>query len=98
MPYDADVADMEMKALRYVDNELVRIHNRYPSQTLSYDELIYLYVRSAYRDVPIAGATLALHKQLINLVIAEWHTYSEIEKAYAAIALFRYGYEKRRTR
>lgn len=94
MPYDADVADMEMKALRYVDNELVRIHNRYPSQTLSYDELIYLYVRSAYRDVPIAGATLALHKQLINLVIAEWHKYSEIEKAYAAIALFRYGYEK----
>lgn len=94
MPYDADVADMEMKALQYVDNELVRSHNGQQPKAVSYDELCYLYTRSAYRDVPIAGAALSLHKQLINLVIAEWHTYSEIEKAYAAIALYRYGYEK----
>ncbi len=94
MPYDTDVADMEMKALRYVDNELVRLRNGQQPKGVSYDELCYLYTRSAYRDVPVAGAALALHKQLIGWVLAEWHTYSEIEKAYAAVALFRYGYEK----
>ncbi len=91
--HDEAIAMMQNKALRYLDTEVVR-RNKQTPKVIGYDELCYLYVRSNYMDIPLAGATLTLHKQLVALLANQWSKYDDIEKAYAAIVLHRHGYKK----
>lgn len=90
-PEDGRIALMERSALSYLDKEFMRMNLR-ESSSVSYDELCYLYVRSRFTDIPLTGGVLALHKKKLETVVKEWSQYDDIQKAYAAIALYSYGY------
>lgn len=56
-----------------------------------YGKLLYVYVRSSYRDIPLAKA-LSAHKEIIEYIKREWVSFSLYEKAVAAVSLYRYGF------
>lgn len=85
------VATMQMDALRYLDAEYV-CRNKQQAAVIDYNDLCYLYVRSAFRDVPMSAEVLDIHRQQLDTIAAQWYKLDEIEKAYAAVALYRYGY------
>ena len=87
---DEQIARMVIEALKYVDTEYVKMNNNHVAG-VTYLDLCYLYVRSVYTDHPMNDdVLLIMHKQLDNLS-KEWYRLDEIEKAYAAMALYRMG-------
>ncbi len=52
--------EMQIKALRYLDNEIRKDFETTP-QRIGYEQILYLYVRSLYRDIPL-GDALKAHK------------------------------------
>lgn len=82
---------MQMKALRYLDKEIKSdFKNQKTQKNLSYSQILYLYTRSAYRDIPL-GDALEAHKYYLSLLEKQWPDRSLYEKALAAMTLFRYG-------
>lgn len=57
--------EMQIKALRYLDNEIRKDFETTP-QRIGYEQILYLYVRSLYRDIPL-GDALKAHKYFIAL-------------------------------
>lgn len=47
--------DMQIKALRYLDHSIITDFKKTPKR-IQYDQLLYLYIRSLYRDIPLAEA------------------------------------------
>ncbi len=90
-PNDERIALMKLHALSYLDKEFLRM-NRHDSSSVGYDDLCYLYVRSRFTDIPLTGSVLLLHKRKLELIAKNWNSYDDIQKAYAAVALHRYGY------
>lgn len=88
---DSTIHEMQIKAIDYLDRTIVRQHEENPDAPLSYNDICYLYVRSSYLDIPLAGETLELHKKMVGQ-LKQWIPFSTIEKGYAAIALHRYGF------
>ncbi|MBE6306897.1 MAG: hypothetical protein E7084_04515 [Bacteroidales bacterium] len=88
--YTPMVASMKIKALQFLDNEYVRRNARKGSP--DYYDLCYLYVRSANIDVPLVAEARDIHRAQLDSVANTWYMLDEIEKAYAAVALYRYGY------
>ena len=82
---------MQISAVAYLDKTIVNQRIKNPDKNLSYEDICYLYVRSSYRDIPLAGETLDLHKKMVEK-LRYWVNFSTIEKAYAAMALYRYGF------
>jgi len=82
---------MQISAVAYLDKTIVNQRKKNPDKNLSYEDICYLYVRSSYRDIPLAGETLDLHKKMVEK-LRYWVNLSTIEKAYAATALYRYGF------
>lgn len=80
---------MQMKALRYLDQTLMKDFQETP-KTISYNQILYLYVRSLYRDIPL-GDALSTHKYFISLLQKQWSDFSLYEKAITAITLKNYG-------
>lgn len=80
---------MQIKALRYIDQELVKNFTEQDT-ALTYNRLLYLYTRSFYTDIPL-GDALSIHKSLLKQLNRQWPDLSVYEKALAAIVLFRYG-------
>lgn len=80
---------MQIKALRYLDNEILKDYEK-KNKKLTYSQILYLYVRSFYRDIPL-GEALQAHKYYIGLAEKEWNRFSLYEKALTATTLFRYG-------
>ncbi len=88
---DSTIHEMQIKAIDYLDRTIVRQREENPDALLSYNDICYLYVRSSYLDIPLAGETLELHKKMVGQ-LKQWIPFSTIEKGYAAIALHRYGF------
>ena len=80
---------MQIKALRYLDSEIARDFKSSPKR-ISYDQIIYLYTRSLYRDIPL-GDALQAHKYFMTLAQKQWSAFSLYEKAIISIAMFNYG-------
>lgn len=80
---------MQIKALGYLDNEIIKDYER-KNKKLTYNQILYLYVRSFYRDIPLGNA-LQAHKYYTDLAEKEWNRLSLYEKALTATTLFRYG-------
>lgn len=80
---------MQIKALRYLDEQLKKDFKNKPAK-IGYDQILYLYVRSQYRDIPL-GDALEAHKYFIALAEKQWPGFSLYEKAVTAIALHQYG-------
>lgn len=80
---------MQIRALGYLDNEIQKDFAKKPEK-IGYNQLVYLYTRSTYRDIPL-GDALEAHKYFMALVKKQWAGLSLYEKALAAQTLFRYG-------
>ena len=56
---------MQIKALRYLDNGINKDFSERPKQ-LGYEQILYLYCRSAYQDIPL-GDALEAHKHFMAI-------------------------------
>ena len=84
--------EMQIKALRYLDNEIRKDFETTP-QRIGYEQILYLYVRSLYRDIPL-GDALKAHKYFIALAQKQWSDFTLYEKALTAVTLNRYGFKQ----
>ena len=84
--------EMQIKALRYLDNEIRKDFETTP-QRIGYEQILYLYVRSLYRDIPLEDA-LKAHKYFIALAQKQWSDFTLYEKALTAVTLNRYGFKQ----
>ena len=83
---------MQIKALRYIDNQIKKDFET-PQKRIDSDQIIYLYTRSLYRDIPL-GDALDAHKHLMSLALKQWSQFSLYDKALIAITLKNYGFTK----
>lgn len=81
---------MQIKALRYLDENIQKDFEKELKKESSSNQLSYLYTRSLYRDIPLAGV-LKAHKYYMAQVEASWTKFTPYEKARAATTLWRYG-------
>lgn len=82
---------MQLKALRWLDQEMIKeFQQKEKSAQPTYEQLLYLYTRSFYPDIPL-GDALEAHKYFLSLIAQKWTDFSLYEKAIAATALYRYG-------
>ena len=86
------VKDMQAKGVRYLDQGVMKDLER-KHKELTYDDIIYLYVRSLYRDIPL-GDALEAHKNLMALAEKQWGRKTPYEKALLAVAMYHYGQTK----
>lgn len=83
---------MQIKALRYLDKEIMKDYEHQNSK-ITDGQLLYLYTRSLYRDVPL-GDALKAHKYYMDLAQQQWAGFSLYEKAITALAQYNYGFEE----
>lgn len=89
--YGETEKEMQMKALRFLDKSIQKDYeNQKKTNYIGYNQIIYLYVRSFYLDIPL-GDALPAHKHYIALMQEKWKQFSLYEKALSASTLFRYG-------
>lgn len=91
---------MQIKALNYCDQQIIEEYEREKTQetkkqsTIGLSQIAYLYTRSGYRDIPIAGESQeAFNHYMEKLSTYQPTTKSLYTKAVAAITLHRYGYK-----
>ncbi len=82
---------MQAQALKYLDEEIIKDYKRKPQQ-INNEQVLYLYVRSLYRDFPLAKA-LDAHKYFMNLARQQWSAFSLYEKGRIAITMHNYGFQ-----
>lgn len=81
----------QIRGLRYLDLEAEKEYSkRNKEEKISYEQILYLYTRSFYRDIPI-GSTLEAHKYYMAMAEEQWPTLSLYEKALITTTFFRYG-------
>lgn len=88
--YGENEKRMQLDALRYLDNEIKKDFEK-KSEKISYEQLVYLYTRSMYRDVPF-GDALDAHKYYMSLAQKQWGSFSFYEKAITATTMYHYGF------
>lgn len=82
------VKKMQIKALQFLDKQIQESYKHV--KTAGYSQILYLYTRSAYRDIPLTEA-LEAHKYYLGQLETSWTKLSLYEKALTAIAMQRYG-------
>lgn len=80
---------MQIKALRYLDKGIQANFKDKP-KTIQHQQLLYLYIRSMYPDIPL-GDALDAHKYYLSLAQEQWGQFTLYEKAILAVTLHRYG-------
>ena len=88
--YGEEEKQMQIKALRYLDNGINKDFSERPKQ-LGYEQILYLYCRSAYQDIPL-GDALEAHKHFMAIAQKKWGSFSLYEKALIAVVFHRYGF------
>lgn len=83
---------MQMKALRYLDQACIKDFEKRPKR-IDYMQVLYLYIRSLFRDIPL-GDALEAHKYFMALAQKQWAGTSLYEKALLAMTMHRYGFGK----
>ena len=83
------VKKMQIKALQFLDKQIQESY-KHVENTAGYSQILYLYTRSAYRDIPLTEA-LEAHKYYLGQLETSWTKLSLYEKALTAIAMQRYG-------
>lgn len=82
------VKKMQIKALNFLDKQIQESYKH--SKTAGYSQILYLYTRSAYRDIPLTDA-LEAHKYYLGQLESSWTKLSLYEKALTAMTFYRYG-------
>lgn len=90
--YDQQGREMQMKGVKYLDQWMTDGVSRMTGKQTYKSYILYLYVRSSYRDIPLAGETLTRHKNLMSGLKEGWKELGLYEKALAAVTLYRYGF------
>ena len=83
-----EVKMMQIKALNFLDKQIQESYKNI--KTAGYSQILYLYTRSSYRDIPLTDA-LEAHKFYLGQLETSWTKLSLYEKALSAITLYRYG-------
>ena len=86
--HSEQVKKMQVKALQFLDKQIQESYKHV--KTAGYSQILYLYTRSAYRDIPLADV-LEAHKYYLGQLETSWTQLSLYEKALTAIAMERYG-------
>ncbi|MDL2331170.1 hypothetical protein LJC62_04100 [Odoribacter sp. OttesenSCG-928-A06] len=88
----------QKRAVNFLDEEINdQFKGAKNTPSITYNELIYLYTRSLFRDIPLTYVMEA-HKHYMELLKKEWLKFSPYEKALAATTLFRYGFKEEAAR
>ncbi|MDE7374305.1 MAG: alpha-2-macroglobulin, partial [Odoribacter sp.] len=88
---DGSVKQMQIKGIRYLDNQ-IKSDFKNKNNKINYDQLLYLYARSFYGDIPL-GDALEAHKHYLGLLRKQWADFSLYEKAISAVTLNNYGFQ-----
>lgn len=86
-----------MNAIAYLDKEIIRIEkeeaaHKSSSATLSTTQIALLEARSHFRDIPLAGELLTIHKSWMERAKKSWMQQSLHQKTKLANLLFEYGF------
>ncbi|MBP5687253.1 MAG: carboxypeptidase-like regulatory domain-containing protein [Muribaculaceae bacterium] len=84
---DDDLDEMVERGVLYCDSV---VSNKF-SKGDKIDYLSYAYVRSMFPEVEMSKKNKAIHDRSIKEVVAKWKDRSLIDRAYAAIVLYRSG-------
>ena len=80
--YDEASKYMQMRAINYLDSCIILDQERRKANksgvVSKYGKLLYVYVRSSYRDIPLAKA-LSAHKEIIEYIKRKWVSFSLYE-------------------
>lgn len=88
MPKDKRLGNMVEKALRYIDDEVVRQYNKYPGG--NYTE--YVYIRDRFPDVRQSSAASRVSSATVQQVLGRWRDLGVADKARSALILERHNY------
>ncbi|MFR9166917.1 MAG: alpha-2-macroglobulin family protein [Dysgonomonas sp.] len=97
--YPADVKIMQMNALKFIDNQIkedfknLKENNKNweKESTLSTNQLEYLYVRSAYRDIPIDQEARTAERFYTSVAEKNWKELNLYERSLLAVLSIRNG-------
>lgn len=97
--YPQEIKEMQMKALKYIDNQIVKDFDNLKKNnkdwekttTLSTNQLEYAYVRSFYRDIPISQEARAAERFYTNVASKNWTKLNLYERSILSIVLKRNG-------
>lgn len=97
--YPEDVKVMQMKAIRYIDEQIRKDYSDLKKQNkdlqkmtaISTSQLEYLYVRSGYRDIPIDQETRAAERFYTSVVEKNWTKINLYERSLLAVLAKRNG-------
>lgn len=97
--YDAKIKEMQINALNFIDREIARDFENLKNnnkqwqdiQTISTDELEYLYVRTFYRDIPITQEAREAERFYTSVVSKNWQKLGLYECSLLVVTLYRNG-------
>lgn len=96
--YSQEVKEMQMSAIKYIDSiilkdykDLLKYTPKKDITTISTNQLEYLFVRSAYRDIPIDIETRDAERFYTTVVEKNWNKLNLYERALLTIISKRNG-------
>ncbi len=96
--YNSQEKEMQIRALNYLDREIQKDYNNLKKNVKNYKDtkinsvqLLYLLVRSSYKDIPLYANTSESYKFYYGLLKPQWTGFGLYEKAMAALILYRNG-------
>jgi len=97
--YPEEIKMMQMKALKYIDSEILKDFNSLKknnknwekSTYVSTNQIEYAYVRSFYRDIPIDQETRAAERFYTDVAAKNWTKLGMYERSILSVILKRNG-------
>ena len=96
--YSQRVKEMQIEAVKFCDRE---IEKNYRNKLLatpkdevipSWENLLWIYIRSSYRDIPFTNGSLDIHEKYLNYMKCNWKSFNLYQMAMTSLALRRYGF------
>ncbi len=91
-PLSEQEKTIQFKAIRYLDKEIIKAYEK-KVKHITYEQVVYLYVRYLYCDIPF-GEALTAHKHFMQLALKQWGQASFYEKALLAMTFQHYGFKE----
>jgi uncharacterized protein YfaS (alpha-2-macroglobulin family) len=97
--YPQEIKEMQMKALRYIDNQIVKDFKNLKKQnkdwekitTISTNQLEFAYVRSFYRDILISQEARAAERFYTDVATRNWTKLNMYERSILSVVLKQNG-------
>ena len=97
--YTSDIKEMQIKALKYLDNDLIASYNSLKTnnkdwkiiKSIPTSILEYMYVRSSYRDIPISQEAREAERFYTSVVENNWQDLTYYQKSLLVVLAKRNG-------